>query len=64
MNKLIEEMRLKNLTRNKVSATTGLSKPTVRKYLKEPELFPVKSARVINNLLNVEDDYGFKELFR
>lgn len=64
MNKLIKEMSQKNISRNKLSSEIGISKPTVRKYLKQPDLFSVKKAREIANLLNVDNDYAFEKLFR
>ena len=64
MNKLIKEMANKNISRNKLSSEIGISKPTVRKYLKQPDLFSVKKAREIAELLNVDNDYAFEKLFR
>tara|TARA_R100000742_G_C4234404_1_gene55301 strand:+ start:42 stop:236 length:195 start_codon:yes stop_codon:yes gene_type:complete len=64
MNKLIKEMAEKNISRNKLSSEIGISKPTVRKYLKQPDLFSVKKAREIAELLKVDNDYAFEKLFR
>ena len=64
MNKLIKEMADKNISRNKLSSEIGISKPTVRKYLKQPDLFSVKSAREIALLLKVDTNYAFEKLFR
>ena len=64
MNKLLTEMAEKNISRNRLSSEIGISKPTVRKYLKQPDLFSVKKAREIAELLNVENDYAFEKLFR
>ena len=64
MNKLIKEMANKNISRNKLSSEIGISKPTVRKYLKQPDLFSVKKAREIAELLNVDTNYAFEKLFR
>lgn len=64
MNKLLKEMAEKNISRNRLSSEIGISKPTVRKYLKQPDLFSVKKAREIAELLNVENDYAFEKLFR
>ena len=64
MNKLIKEMADKNISRNKLSSEIGISKPTVRKYLKQPDLFSVKKAREIAELLNVDTNYAFEKLFK
>jgi transcriptional regulator with XRE-family HTH domain len=62
-NGLTAEMQLKGMSRNKLSKMTDISLPTLRKYLNEPTLFSVRQARMINKILNVSDDYGFKSLF-
>lgn len=49
MNKLIKEMADKNISRNKLSSEIGISKPTVRKYLKQPDLFSVKRLEKLQN---------------
>ena len=64
MNKLIKEMADKNISRNKLSSEIGISKPTVRKYLKQPDLFSVKKAREIAELLNVDTNFAFEKLFK
>ena len=64
MNKLIKEMADKNISRNKLSSEIGISKPTVRKYLKQPDLFSVKKAREIAELINVDTNYAFEKLFK
>ena len=64
MNKLIKEMANKNISRNKLSSEIGVSKPTVRKYLKQPDLFSVKNAREIALLLKVDTNYAFEKLFK
>jgi transcriptional regulator with XRE-family HTH domain len=62
-NELTAEMQLKGMSRNKLSKMTDISLPTLRKYLNEPTLFSVRQARMINKILDVSDDYGFKSLF-
>jgi predicted transcriptional regulator len=61
MNTLLKTMKENKLTRNKVSKITGISLPTLRKYLKSPELFPCKSANQIMKQLKIEN---YEETFR
>ena len=43
---------------------TGLSIPTVRKYLKNPDLFSVGDGKIIiKHLKNKDYEYTFAELF-
>jgi len=62
-NKLTSEMSNKGLSRNQLSKMTDISLPTLRKYLNDPTLFSVKQAREINKILEVSDDYGFRNMF-
>lgn len=61
MNTLLKTMKENKLTRNEVSKITGISLPTLRKYLKSPELFPCKSASQIMKQLKIEN---YEETFR
>ena len=64
MNKLFKTLRQNKVTKNKVAEITGLSVPTVRKYLKEPDLFSVKNGRHILKHLKLRNyEYTFGELF-
>lgn len=61
MNTLLKTMKENKLTRNEVSKITGISLPTLRKYLKSPELFPCKNANQIMKQLKIEN---YEETFR
>ena len=64
MSRLIKTMKENKLTRKEVGKITGLSLPTLRKYLKSPELFPCKSANQIMKKLKTEDyEETFRKLF-
>ena len=47
MNTLTKTMKQNKITRKEVSKLTGISLPTLRKYMRSPELFPCKSANQI-----------------
>jgi len=61
MSKLIKTMKENKITRKEVSRITGLSLPTLRKYLKSPELFPCKNADQIMKQIKTEN---YAETFR
>lgn len=65
MSKLIKTMKENKITRKEVSRITGLSLPTLRKYLKSPELFPCKNANQIMQQLKTTESYEetFRKLF-
>lgn len=64
MSRLIKTMKENKLTRNEVGKITGLSLPTLRKYLQSPELFSCKSANQIMKKLKTEDyEETFRKLF-
>tara|TARA_R100000008_G_C3547389_1_gene148354 strand:+ start:459 stop:650 length:192 start_codon:yes stop_codon:yes gene_type:complete len=63
MNLLLKTMKQNKLTKNRVSEITGLSVPTVRKYVNKPGLFPVRNAKQIADLMNMEHEYALMELF-
>ena len=53
----------KTLKQSKVTKT-GLSIPTVRKYLKNPDLFSVGDGKnILKHLKNKNYEYTFRELF-
>jgi len=62
-NGLTTHMHQKGVSRNQLSKLTNISLPTLRKYLNDPTLFSVKQARNINKILEVSDDYGFRNMF-
>ena len=47
MSKLLGTLKQNKITKNKVVDITGLSIPTVRKYLKNPDLFSVGDGKII-----------------
>ena len=47
MSKLFKTLKQSKVTKNKVGDITGLSIPTVRKYLKNPDLFSVGDGKNI-----------------
>ena len=55
MNTLTRTMKENKVTRKEISKITGLSLPTLRKYLKSPELFPCKNADQIMKKLKTEN---------
>tara|TARA_R110000824_G_scaffold279433_1_gene467647 strand:+ start:2962 stop:3201 length:240 start_codon:yes stop_codon:yes gene_type:complete len=64
MNKLFKTLRQNKVTKNKVAEITGLSVPTVRKYLKEPDLFSVRNGRnILKHLKSRNYEQTFGELF-
>jgi predicted transcriptional regulator len=64
MSKLLKTLKEYKVTKNTVAYITGLSVPTVRKYLKEPDLFSVKSGKVlIKHLKSKNYEQTFGELF-
>tara|TARA_Y100000768_G_scaffold380355_1_gene357361 strand:+ start:1520 stop:1726 length:207 start_codon:yes stop_codon:yes gene_type:complete len=64
MTKLFKTLKQNKVTKNKVGEITGLSIPTVRKYLKNPDLFSVGDGKNIVKHLNKQDyEYTFGELF-
>ena len=60
---LLETMKQNKLTKNRVSEITGLSVPTVRKYVNRPGLFPVRNAKQIAEELGMMHEYALMELF-
>ena len=64
MRKLFRTLKQNKITKNKVGEITGLSIPTVRKYLKNPDLFSVGDGKSIVEHLNEKNyEYTFGELF-
>jgi len=64
MSKLTKTLKACKITRNSIADITGLSVPTVRKYLKEPDLFSVKNGKdLIKHLKSRNYEYTFRELF-
>ena len=64
MTKLFKTLKENKVTKNKVGEITGLSIPTVRKYLKNPDLFSVGDGKNILKHLNKQNyEYTFGELF-
>jgi len=64
MSKLFKTLKQSKVTKNKVGDITGLSIPTVRKYLKNPDLFSVGDGKNILKHLNEKNyEYTFGELF-
>jgi len=64
MTKLFKTLKQNKVTKNKVGEITGLSIPTVRKYLKNPDLFSVGDGKNILKHLNKQNyEYTFGELF-
>ena len=64
MSKLFKTLKQSKVTKNKVGEITGLSIPTVRKYLKNPDLFSVGDGKNIVKHLNTKNyEYTFRELF-
>tara|TARA_R100000329_G_scaffold150415_2_gene143288 strand:- start:1585 stop:1824 length:240 start_codon:yes stop_codon:yes gene_type:complete len=64
MSKLLRTLKQNKITKNKVGEITGLSIPTVRKYLKNPDLFSVGDGKIIiKHLKNKDYEYTFAELF-
>jgi predicted transcriptional regulator len=60
---LLQTMKRNKLTKNRVSKITGLSVPTVRKYVNEPGLFPVRNAKQIAEELGMMHEHALMELF-
>jgi len=64
MSKLFKTLKQSKVTKNKVGDITGLSIPTVRKYLKNPDLFSVGDGKnILKHLKNKNYEYTFRELF-
>tara|TARA_R110000823_G_scaffold196614_4_gene327936 strand:+ start:31 stop:237 length:207 start_codon:yes stop_codon:yes gene_type:complete len=64
MSKLFRTLKSYKVTKNRVADITGLSVPTVRKYLKNPDLFSVKNGKdIIKHLKNRKYEHTFRELF-
>jgi predicted transcriptional regulator len=64
MTKLFKTLKQNKVTKNKVGEITGLSIPTVRKYLRNPDLFSVGDGKNIVKHLNKQNyEYTFGELF-
>ena len=64
MSKLLRILKEHKVTKNTVAKITGLSVPTVRKYLKEPDLFYVKSGKILTKHLKSKNyEQTFRELF-
>tara|TARA_R100000742_G_C4251810_1_gene70057 strand:- start:337 stop:543 length:207 start_codon:yes stop_codon:yes gene_type:complete len=64
MSKLLKTMKENKITRKEVGYITGLSLPTLRKYLKSPDLFSCRSANQIMKKLKTEDyEETFRKLF-
>mgnify|MGYP003117493532 FL=1 len=64
MSKLFKTLKQSKITKNKVGDITGLSIPTVRKYLKNPDLFSVGDGKnIIKHLKSKNYEYTFGELF-
>tara|TARA_R100000781_G_scaffold102383_1_gene65887 strand:- start:34 stop:246 length:213 start_codon:yes stop_codon:yes gene_type:complete len=64
MSKLFKTLRQNKVTKNKVGEITGLSIPTVRKYLKDPDLFSVGDGKnILKHLKEKNYEYTFGELF-
>ena len=64
MSKLLKTMKENKITRKEVGKITGLSLPTLRKYLKSPDLFSCRSANQIMKKLKTEDyEETFRKLF-
>tara|TARA_R110002020_G_scaffold170483_2_gene360202 strand:+ start:2841 stop:3047 length:207 start_codon:yes stop_codon:yes gene_type:complete len=64
MSKLFKTLKQNKVTKNKVGYITGLSIPTVRKYLKNPDLFSVGDGKnIIKHLKEQNYEYTFRELF-
>ena len=64
MSKLFKTLKQNKVTKNKVGEITGLSIPTVRKYLKKHDLFSVGDGKnIIKHLKEKNYEYTFGELF-
>ena len=64
MSKLFKTLKQNKVTKNKIGHITGLSIPTVRKYLKNPDLFSVGDGKnIIKHLKEQNYEYTFGELF-
>ena len=64
MSKLFKTLKQSKVTKNKVGDITGLSIPTVRKYLKNPDLFSVGDGKnIVKHLKENDYEYTFRELF-
>tara|TARA_R100001594_G_C4019451_1_gene258825 strand:- start:964 stop:1176 length:213 start_codon:yes stop_codon:yes gene_type:complete len=64
MSKLFKTLKQNKVTKNKVGEITGLSIPTVRKYLKDPDLFSVGDGKsILKHLKEKNYEYTFGELF-
>ena len=64
MSKLFKTLKQSKVTKNKVGDITGLSIPTVRKYLKNPDLFSVGDGKsIMKHLKEKNYEYTFGELF-
>tara|TARA_R100000008_G_C3578299_1_gene166685 strand:+ start:1186 stop:1392 length:207 start_codon:yes stop_codon:yes gene_type:complete len=64
MSKLFKTLKKSKVTKNKVGDITGLSIPTVRKYLKDPDLFSVRDGKnIVKHLKSKNYEYTFRELF-
>ena len=64
MSKLFKTLKQSKVTKNKGGDITGLSIPTVRKYLKNPDLFSVGDGKnILKHLKNKDYEYTFGELF-
>ena len=64
MSKLFKTLKQSKVTKNKVGDITGLSIPTVRKYLNDPDLFSVGDGKnILKHLKNKDYEYTFGELF-
>tara|TARA_R100000329_G_scaffold71093_1_gene62026 strand:- start:2113 stop:2319 length:207 start_codon:yes stop_codon:yes gene_type:complete len=64
MSKLLKTMKENKVTRKEVGKITGLSLPTLRKYLKSPDLFSCRNANQIMKKLKTENyEETFRKLF-
>ena len=64
MSTLLKTLKTCKVTKNKVADVTGLSVPTVRKYLKQPDLFSIKNCKdLVNHLKSKDYEYTIRELF-
>ena len=64
MSKLFKTLKTYKVTKNRVADITGLSVPTVRKYLKNPDLFSVKNGKdIVKHLKDKNYEQTFRELF-
>tara|TARA_X000001382_G_scaffold99104_1_gene73570 strand:+ start:3660 stop:3866 length:207 start_codon:yes stop_codon:yes gene_type:complete len=61
---LKEKMKQKEITVEFLSKVLGLSRPTLFKYLKKPDEFRVKHARVISRYLEVTERYALINYFK